>query len=168
MSVLRPYESTIAPPGANPGRRRALAQEARGAQISAPAEAIKTVVLHGLALFVTDGELHERIAPHLGRDRFRAALKQCERADPLFPRIHSLWRGRYWPAVRAWLDRAQEVGSNDFAGSVQDGPENFNAPSRQSPRPKARPKPAALLDRPAGRSRPHGFPRQVHPPTSGR
>ena len=87
-------------------------------------------VTHEAGLFVTDDELRQRIAPHLGRDRFRAALKACEDADPLFPRIHSLWRGRYWPAVRAWLDRTQEVGSNDLAGSVQDGPENFDAHTR--------------------------------------
>jgi hypothetical protein len=117
------------------------------------------------ALFVTDDELHKLIAPHLGRDRFRAALKTCERGDPLFPRINPLWRGRYWPAVRAWLDRDQEVGSN---GSIQDGPENFDAPTRQSTRAKARPSPAALLDRPASGPRPHGFPRQVHPAPSRR
>jgi hypothetical protein len=127
----------------------------------------ETAVPHELALFVTDDELHQRIAPHLGRDRFRAALKDCER-DLLFPRTHPLWRGRYWPSVRAWLDRNQEIGSNDFAGSIQDGPENFDAPTRQSPRVKARPKPAAVLDRPAGGPRPHGFPRQVHPAPGGR
>jgi hypothetical protein len=37
------------------------------------------------ALYLPDRELHRRIAPHLGWDRFCAALKECER-DPLFPR----------------------------------------------------------------------------------
>ena len=117
------------------------------------------------ALFVTDDELHKLIAPHLGRDRFRAALKTCERGDPLFPRINPLWGGRYWPAVRAWLDRDQEVGSN---GSVHDGPENFDASTRQSPRAKARPKSTAVLDRSAGGPRAHEFSRQVHPAAGGR
>jgi hypothetical protein len=158
MSELPSDKLCIADAGANPGRRKAAAQEARGAQTFAVTSAptatpihvstsenlrssgraggvgvpavTETAVPHELALFVTDDELHQRIAPHLGRDRFRAALKECESGDPLFPRIHSLWRGRYWPAVRAWLDRNQGVSSNDFAGSVQDGPENFDAPTR--------------------------------------
>ena len=92
----------------------------------------ETAVPHELALFVTDDGLHQRIAPHLGRDQFRAALKYCERYL-LFPRIHPLWRGRYWPSVRAWLDRNQEVGSNDFAESVQDGPETSMSPPGKAP-----------------------------------
>src|SRR5262249_52099317 len=144
MSELPFDEPSIAAAGADPGRRDAAAQEARGARAFAvaPAAATETAVPHELALFVNDDELHQRITPHLGRDRFSADLKECERAEPLFPRILSLWRGRYWAAVRAWLDRTEEVGSNDLAGSVQDGPENFDAPTRHSPRAKARPKPA--------------------------
>jgi hypothetical protein len=122
---------------------------------------------HEAALFVKDDELHQRIAPHLGRDRFRAALKECERADPLFPKIHSLWRGRYWPAVRAWLDHDQGVGSNVYLGATQDGPEDFNAPTRKSPRPKTRPESEAILDRGPGGTKSAGFPRQVHPALAG-
>jgi hypothetical protein len=170
MAVLPFDEPSIAAAGANSGRRDAATQEARDARAFAvaPAAATETAVPHELALFITDDKLHQRIAPHLGRARFRAALKECERADPLFPRIHSLWRGRYWPAVRAWLDRTQEVGSNDLAGSIQDGAENFDAHTRQSPRAKARPKPATVLDRAASSPRPYGFPRQVHPAPGGR
>jgi hypothetical protein len=119
-------------------------------------------------IFVTDDQLHQLIAPHLGRDRFRAVLRECERSDPLFPRKQSLWGGRYLPSVCYWLDRSQGIHSNVFAGLVQDGPENFNAPTRKSSRPKTRPAPATLLDSPAGSPRPHGFSRQVHPVTGGR
>jgi hypothetical protein len=133
MSEVPPDEPSIAATRADPGGRKAAAQEAKGAEAFAVplalAVATETAVPLELALFVTEEGLHQRIAPHLGRDRFRAALKDCER-DLLFPRIHTLWRGRYWPAVRAWLDRNQGVSSNDFAGSVQDGPENFDAPTR--------------------------------------
>jgi len=48
------------------------------------------------ALFVNDGEMHRRLAPHMGRDAFRATLKACERRD--CRRIVALFRGRYWPA----------------------------------------------------------------------
>jgi hypothetical protein len=80
------------------------------------------------ALFVNERELHKRLAPHLGRDSFRAAIRNLE-ADS-FPRINKLFRGRYFPAVVAWLDNKYGVGIN---GSFTNGPEQFDAfPQRQS------------------------------------
>jgi len=80
------------------------------------------------ALFVDDDELRRRINPNMGRDRFRAAVRAAEQRG--FPKIHPLWRGRYWPAVQAWLDSEMGAGKNGFGLSAEDGPENFNAPAR--------------------------------------
>jgi|GEM_PF-3180599 hypothetical protein len=85
------------------------------------------------SLFVDDAELHRRVAPHLGKDRFRAVVKVWERQN--FPRVNTLLRGRYWPAVRAWLDGENGVGSNAPGSGIEDGPENFDAAPRQNPRP---------------------------------
>ncbi|HEX4114150.1 MAG TPA: hypothetical protein VH020_16575 [Stellaceae bacterium] len=127
------------------------------------------VPIETASLFMTDDELHARIAPRLGRDRFHAALKACEERDPLFPRLDPLWRGRYWPALRAWFDNDQGVRGNAVvASSAQDGPESFNVATRRSPRPQARPASPAVLDRQPGGARPHGLPRQVHPAATGR
>jgi hypothetical protein len=84
--------------------------------------------IRAACLFVDERELHRRLGPHLGKDRFRAAILACERRD--FPRINALFRGRYWPAVRAWLDRDNGVGSNAILSAAQDGLEDFDAPAR--------------------------------------
>lgn len=55
------------------------------------------------SLFVDDRELRRRVAPHLGWDNFRAAIRLMELQG--LPKIDRLWRGRYWPAVRAWFDQ---------------------------------------------------------------
>jgi len=126
-------------------------------------------------LFLTDDELHRRIAPHLGRDRFRAALKVCEGDDPLFPRLHPLWRGRYWPALCAWFDNDQGVSGNAIvASNAQDGSENFDATARKSARPQRRPLPAgarpaaAVLVREERGAGHDGLPRRLHPVAGGR
>jgi hypothetical protein len=80
------------------------------------------------ALFVDDDELRRRINPNIGRDRFRAAVRAAEQRG--FPKIHPLWRGRYWPAVQMWLDSEIGAGKNGFDFNAEDGPENFNAPAR--------------------------------------
>src|SRR6516162_877401 len=80
-------------------------------------------------LFVDDDELRRRLNPKMGRDRFRSALRVVEAKHPDFPRIHPLFRGRYWPAVRAWLDEEMGVGNNGRI-LTQDGPETFNAPAQ--------------------------------------
>ena len=80
-------------------------------------------------LFVDDDELRRRLNPKMGRDRFRSALRVVEAKHPDFPRIYPLFRGRYWPAVRAWLDEEMGVGNNGRI-LTQDGPETFNAPAQ--------------------------------------
>jgi hypothetical protein len=81
-------------------------------------------------LFVDDEELRRRINPKIGQDRFRSALRALEARYPDFPKIHALFRGRYWPAVKAWLDGKNGVCENDRIASDQDGPETFDAPSQ--------------------------------------
>src|SRR5712671_6936580 len=86
-------------------------------------------------LFVDDEELHRRINPKMPKDRFRSALRAIEEKHQDFPRIHALFRGRYWPAVRAWLDDDQGVLNNGRSSSAQDGPETFDAPTQRQARP---------------------------------
>src|SRR5690349_10623772 len=85
-------------------------------------------------LFVDDDELRRRINPKMGRDRFRSALRALEAKYPDFPKIHALFRGRYWPAVKVWLDGKNGVRENERIAPGQDGPESFDAPSQQSSR----------------------------------
>lgn len=73
--------------------------------------------------FVDERSLHKFLAPHLGRDSFRAAIRSLE-ADR-FPKVKKLFRGRYFPAVRAWLDARYGVGIN--GSFTEDGPEQFDA-----------------------------------------
>jgi len=75
------------------------------------------------ALFVDDEELRRRINPKIGRDRFHAAVRAAEQRG--FPKTHSLWRGRYWPAVQEWLDADTGLGKNEFRSNAEDGPEHF-------------------------------------------
>jgi hypothetical protein len=104
------------------------------------------------SLFIDDEELRRRINPKIGRDRFRALIKAAEIEG--FPRIRPSWGGRYWPKVRQWLDNDNQVHNHADAGDAQDGPEDFDATSRASTRPQARPPQPALLDGEAGRPRP--------------
>ncbi len=80
------------------------------------------------ALFVDDEELRRRINPKMGRDRFRAAVLAAEQRG--FPKVHLLWRGRYWPAVQEWLNADNGLGMNEFRSNANDGPEHFDAPPR--------------------------------------
>src|ERR1700692_2500131 len=86
-------------------------------------------------LFVDDDELRRRINPKIGRDRFRSALRVLETQYSDFPRIHVLFRGRYWPAVKAWLDGKNGVHDNGQIALGRDGPEFFDAPAQQPPWP---------------------------------
>jgi hypothetical protein len=95
-------------------------------------------------LFVDDDELHMLINPKMPKDRFRAALKALEDRHSDFPRIHALFRGRYWPAVRAWFDDENGIGKNGRSITAQDGPETFDAPARRQPRSKVQGRPAIL------------------------
>jgi hypothetical protein len=80
-------------------------------------------------LFVTDRELHQLISPHLGWDRFREKVRAAELRG--FPKLSSFWGGRYWPKVKAWLDKENRVNEHDTAPLAEDGPENFDAPPRK-------------------------------------
>ena len=116
------------------------------------------------ALFVTDRELHRRINPSMGWDRFRAVLRHAELLG--FHKAKDLWGGRYWPEVKAWLDNDNKV--HDHGRHAEDGPEHFDAPARKATGLQDRPHaagrhPAAVLDRPPGRARPDGVSRRLHP-----
>ncbi len=80
------------------------------------------------SLFVDDQELRHLMAPHVGRDRFAAAIKALEREG--FPERNPLFRGRYFPAVKTWLDQRYGAGSNGATSTAQDEPEDFDAPTR--------------------------------------
>jgi hypothetical protein len=76
------------------------------------------------ALFVDDRELHRRMAPHVGFDTFRAAIRAYENKG--FPKATTAFRGRYWPAVQAWLDVENGLANGDLHGSSAiDGEERF-------------------------------------------
>jgi hypothetical protein len=85
-------------------------------------------------LFVDDEELRRRINPKIGRDRFRSTLRVLEKRFPDFPRISALFGGRYWPAMRLWLDNNQGVRKDGVGTTAQDGPETFDGPTQQQPR----------------------------------
>jgi hypothetical protein len=91
------------------------------------------------SLFVDDRELRRRINPKLGWDRFRAAVRDAEKQRSpnglVFPKINALWGGRYWPAVKLWLDDDAGVTEHELTNIGDDRPESFHA----SPRKKARP-----------------------------
>jgi hypothetical protein len=96
----------------------------------------KSLLVDRSHLFIDDDELHRRLNPKMGRDRFRSALRAIESKHRDFPRIHALFRGRYWPAVRAWLDDKNGVRDNVSTAIAQDGPETFDAPAQRPSRPK--------------------------------
>jgi hypothetical protein len=54
----------------------------------------------------------------------------CAAEQRGFPKKHPLWGGRYMPAVQEWLDADNGLRKNGFLSSPEDGPEDFNAPSR--------------------------------------
>lgn len=85
-------------------------------------------------LYLTDHQLRDIVAPHIGVDRFRSILKALEAKG--FPRQHTLFRGRYYPAVRTWLDASNGLGKTATIGMVEDGEENWDAPKKRRPGPK--------------------------------
>ena len=75
-------------------------------------------------LFVTDAELIQRLGvpEQLGR----ALLQDFDAKHPSFPKRQELWGDRrYWPAVKAWLDKTC-------------GPDLLGGPPRKNSRPKKR------------------------------
>jgi hypothetical protein len=73
-------------------------------------------------LFVTDDQLREIVAPHIGRDTFLSAVRSLERQG--FPPKASTFRGRYLPAVRAWFDGENGLCPKSYFG--EDGKENWD------------------------------------------
>jgi hypothetical protein len=87
------------------------------------------------ALFVNDDELRRRINPKIGRDRFRALIRDLELRRG-FPQKDASFDGRYWPKVLEWLNSENALGHPYIPGGVVDGPENFDQPPRRKPRPR--------------------------------
>lgn len=77
------------------------------------------------ALFVDDRELHRLVGPHIGRDAFRAAIRVLEAKN--FPRTCPLFRGRYFPAVKAFFDGRHGVEGSATTLAAKNGVENFDA-----------------------------------------
>lgn len=112
-------------------------------------------------LFLSWDELNDQVAPHLGRDRFRALIKTKQEQGG-FPPFRSEWGGFYWPRVKEWLDSDNGVGTHVAVSKTDDGPETFDAAPRRRARPQARPAQPALLDREPGHAGSDGLSGQVH------
>src|SRR5215510_14661964 len=111
------------------------------------------------ALFLSDDDIRLKVNPKIGKDRFRSIWRDLEQRFPDFPRISRVFGGRYWPAVRAWLDDDQGVRKDALGTTAQDGPETFDGPSQRQPRPEVEEdeeRGAAILGCEAGRSGPDG------------
>ncbi len=118
-----------------------------------------------VSLYISDTELHRRVSAKMGRDRFRAAVKEAEGRG--FPRIHSVWGGRYWPDVQEWLANEKKVIKDALAETAQDGQENFDAAPGKKARSQNRAPQSPVLVREAGLPRPHGVSRHLHSVVSG-
>lgn len=64
--------------------------------------------LHELPLYKTDAEVAQLIG--VGRDKFGSVAKVWERSG--FPKRDVAVGKRYWPAVKAWLDRRNGLGAS--------------------------------------------------------
>jgi hypothetical protein len=123
-------------------------------------------------LYVGWAELQRRVAPKVGRDRFRALIKE-KMARAGFPPFDDEWEGWYWPKVRKWLDSRNEVATDGAVADVQfsealDGPETFDAAPRKKTRLQDRPAQPAVLVRQAGVPRSDGVSRHLHSVATGR
>lgn len=114
----------------------------------------------GLPLFVDDEALRARLSPRMGRNRFRAALRAAELRG--FPRIRADWGGRYWPAVKCWLDEDNGVENNGIVAGAEDGREHFDVAPKRKARLQDRSSRPALLDREPDHPRSDGVSGQVH------
>ena len=77
-------------------------------------------------LFLTEGEIAARVGMTAAEWVSTAAV--LERSG-LPVKDNLFGNRRYWPAVKAWLDRRAGIG-NDFSLSTPDGEENWNAAPR--------------------------------------
>jgi hypothetical protein len=125
-----------------------------------------------VALYVSWDELHRRVAPALGRDTFRALVKD-KVAKAGFPPFSESWKGFYWPKVKEWLDSQNEVRTDGRVATTteaeDDGPESFrHAPPRRKARVQDRPEQPRILAGQPGHTRPHGVSRHLHSVATGR
>ena len=99
-------------------------------------------------LYQNDEALRAAIAPHLSRAAFARVIDELERYG--FPKADPLFKARYAPAVRAWLDK--QAGLRKIEAQVPDGEETWDdggtQPDARAHRPEEKSRPrSALLDR---------------------
>lgn len=75
------------------------------------------------SLFVSDEELRQQLCPRVSLRRFRTTLRALELRK--FPKINHAFGGRYFPAVRAWLDSEHGLNQNLSLPPVEDGEEHW-------------------------------------------
>jgi hypothetical protein len=74
-----------------------------------------------MTAFLDDDRLRAEIAPHMSRAAFLRAVNALEPYG--FPKPDKLFKGRYWPAVLAWLDA--QAGLGQAQPLAPDGPETW-------------------------------------------
>jgi hypothetical protein len=129
-------------------------------------DASKKPIDESVSLYISDDELHRRVSAKMGRDRFRAAVKEAENRG--FPKIHAVWGGRNWDECFEWLTNEKKVIKDGIAATAQDGPETFDAAPGKKARPQDRPSQPPVLVREAGLPRPDGVSRHLHSVATGR
>jgi hypothetical protein len=80
-------------------------------------------------LYVTDEQLWPMISPQLSRAAFIKGLLELETRG--FPKFDPVFKGRYWPAVRAWLDRRAGIGRHEIMAA--DGEETWDGETKRVP-----------------------------------
>jgi hypothetical protein len=83
-------------------------------------------------LYLRDDALGSRVAPHVGAVRFAKILAELETRG--FPRRDAAFDGRYWPAIRDWLDRRHGL-RQAGAAMAPDGEEHWDDKARPDPGP---------------------------------
>jgi hypothetical protein len=73
-------------------------------------------------LYQNDEALRAAIAPHLSRAAFARVIGELERYG--FPKADPLFKARYAPAVRAWLDK--QAGLRKIEAQAPDGEETWD------------------------------------------
>jgi hypothetical protein len=99
-------------------------------------------------LYLTDRELHRRIAPHMGWDAFKAQVVVAEREG--FPGVSSRWRGRNWEKVKKWIEKDEGIDGNDAAPDQETEQPPANAAPWRQTRLQNRSKRPPVLDRQPG------------------
>jgi hypothetical protein len=119
-------------------------------------------------LYPDEDALRAAIAPHLTRAAFARALTELEAYG--FPKVHPLFKGRYLPAVRAWLDA--QAGLSKTGPQVEDGEETWGGGQEQGagpdrPEEKERPR-SSVLERRQRLAEGEGLSRALDPFTERR